>query len=77
MAQLEATDKVDQAAIDIQQTQLGFTQIRSPLDGRAGIHMVDAGNSVRASDTGGIVRISQIHPIAVDFSLPSCEAATK
>ncbi|TPK83014.1 efflux RND transporter periplasmic adaptor subunit [Mesorhizobium sp. B2-4-12] len=71
VAQLEATDKVDQAAIDIAQIQLGFTQIRSPLDGRVGIHMVDAGNIVRASDTGGIVRISQIHPIAVDFSLPS------
>ncbi|QPC93851.1 efflux RND transporter periplasmic adaptor subunit [Mesorhizobium sp. INR15] len=71
VAQLEATDKVDQAAIDIQQIQLGFTQIRSPLDGRAGIHAVDAGNIIRASDTGGIVRISQIHPIAVDFSLPS------
>ncbi|MFB9984363.1 efflux RND transporter periplasmic adaptor subunit [Mesorhizobium kowhaii] len=71
VAQLEATDKVDQAAIDIQQIQLGFTQIRSPLDGKAGIHMVDAGNIVHASDTGGIVRISQIHPIAVDFSLPS------
>lgn len=73
VAQLEATVKVDQAAIDIQQIQLRFTQIRSPLDGRAGIHMVDAGNIIRASDTGGIVRISQIHPIAVDFSLPSAD----
>jgi multidrug efflux system membrane fusion protein len=71
VAQLEATGKVDQAAIDIQQIQLRFTQIRSPLDGRAGIHTVDAGTIVRASDTGGIVRINQIHPIAVDFSLPS------
>ena len=73
VAQLEATVKVDQAAIDIQQIQLRFTQIRSPLDGRAGIHMVDAGNIIRASDTGGIVRISQINPIAVDFSLPSAD----
>jgi len=71
VAQLEATGKVDQAAIDIQQIQLRFTQIRSPLDGRAGIHTVDAGTIVRASDTGGIVRINQINPIAVDFSLPS------
>ncbi|QND55970.1 efflux RND transporter periplasmic adaptor subunit [Mesorhizobium huakuii] len=71
VAQLEATGKVDQAAIDIAQIQLRFTQIRSPLDGRAGIHTVDAGAIIRASDTGGIVRINQIHPIAVDFSLPS------
>ncbi|WP_188394048.1 efflux RND transporter periplasmic adaptor subunit [Mesorhizobium sp. SARCC-RB16n] len=71
VAQLEATDKVDQAAIDIQQIQLRFTQIRSPLDGRVGIHTVDAGTIVRASDTAGIVRINQIHPIAADFSLPS------
>jgi len=75
VAQLEATDKVDQAAIDIARIQLGFTQIRSPLDGRAGIHTVDAGNIVHASDTGGIVRINQIHPIAVDFSLPSSDLA--
>ncbi|WP_296745390.1 efflux RND transporter periplasmic adaptor subunit [Mesorhizobium sp.] len=75
VAQLEATGKVDQAAIDSAQIQLGFTRIRSPLDGRAGIHMVDAGNIVRASDTGGIVRINQIHPIAVDFSLPSADLA--
>ncbi|MGX7873923.1 efflux RND transporter periplasmic adaptor subunit [Mesorhizobium sp. ORM6] len=73
VAQLEATVKVDQATIDIAQIQLRFTQIRSPLDGRAGIHMVDAGTIIRASDTGGIVRISQIHPIAVDFSLPSAD----
>lgn len=73
VAQLEATGKVDQAAIDSARIQLGFTQIRSPLDGRAGIHSVDAGNIVRASDTGGIVRINQIHPIAVDFSLPSAD----
>jgi len=75
VAQLEATAKVDQAAIDIAQIQLAFTQIRSPLDGRTGIHMVDAGNIVRASDTAGIVRINQIHPIAVDFSLPSGDLA--
>jgi len=75
VAQLEAADKVDQAAIDIAQIQVGFTQIRSPLDGRAGIHMVDAGNIVHASDTAGIVRINQIHPVAVDFSLPSVDLA--
>ncbi len=75
VAQLEAADKVDQAAIDIAQIQVGFTQIRSPLDGRAGIHTVDAGNIVHASDTAGIVRINQIHPIAVDFSLPSVDLA--
>ncbi|WP_167391987.1 efflux RND transporter periplasmic adaptor subunit [Mesorhizobium sophorae] len=71
VAQFEATGKVDQAAVDIAQIQLHFTQIRSPLDGRAGIHTVDAGAIIRASDTGGIVRINQLHPIAVDFSLPS------
>jgi multidrug efflux system membrane fusion protein len=71
VAQLEATGKVDHAAIDTAQIQLRFTQIRSPLDGRAGIHLIDAGNIIRASDTSGIVRINQIHPIAVDFSLPS------
>lgn len=70
VAQLQAQLKADQAAIDNAAIQLGFTKIVAPLDGRTGIRMVDEGNLVRASDTTGIVTITQIRPISMLFNLP-------
>jgi membrane fusion protein, multidrug efflux system len=72
VAQLEATVKADQAIIDMAQTQLNYTRIRSPIDGRAGSRVIDAGNFVRgANDTAGIVIINQLNPINVAFALPA------
>jgi membrane fusion protein, multidrug efflux system len=71
VSQLEATVKADQAMIDMAQTQLGYSSIKSPIDGRAGTRLVDAGNIVRATDNGGVVSINQLHPIFVNFSLPA------
>jgi membrane fusion protein, multidrug efflux system len=72
VAQLEATVKADQAMIDMAQTQLNYTRIRSPIDGRAGSRLIDAGNVVRAAnDTAGIVTINQLNPIFVTFALPA------
>jgi membrane fusion protein, multidrug efflux system len=70
-AQLDATVKADQAAIDMARTQLDYTKIRSPIDGRAGTRLIDIGNMIRATDTGGIVTINQMHPIFVSFALPA------
>jgi multidrug efflux system membrane fusion protein len=70
VAQLEASLKADEAAIDAAQVQLNYTRIRSPIDGRAGVRALDVGNMVRATDTTGMVTINQIHPIFVSFSLP-------
>jgi membrane fusion protein, multidrug efflux system len=71
VAQLDASVKADQAAIDMTQVQLNYSHIRSPIDGRAGTRLVDAGNIVRAADATGVVTINQIHPIFVDFALPA------
>lgn len=71
VAQLEGGIKADQAMIDTAQIQLNYTRIRSPIDGRTGARLVDAGNIVHAGDTAGIVTINQIHPIFVSFALPS------
>jgi membrane fusion protein, multidrug efflux system len=72
VAQLEATVKADQAMVDMAQTQLNYTRIRSPIDGRAGSRVIDAGNFVRgANDAAGIVTINQLHPINVTFALPA------
>jgi membrane fusion protein, multidrug efflux system len=71
VAQFEAGIKADQAMIDMAQVQLNYSSIRSPIEGRVGTRLVDAGNIVRATDTTGIVTINQIHPIFVTFSLPA------
>jgi multidrug efflux system membrane fusion protein len=71
VAQLDASLKADQAAIDIAQVQVNYSRIRSPIDGRAGTRLIDAGNIVRAADATGVVTINQVHPIFVDFALPA------
>jgi multidrug efflux system membrane fusion protein len=68
--QLTAQIQGDQAQIDNARTQLGYTTIRSPIEGRTGLRSVDQGNIVRAADTGGIVTIAQIQPISALFTLP-------
>ncbi len=69
--QLEASIQSDQAAIYSAQIQLDYSRIRSPLNGRAGTRLIDAGNMVKATDTGGIVIINQLDPIFVSFPLPA------
>lgn len=71
VTQLEATVKADQALIDMANTQLDYTKIRSPIDGRAGTRLIDIGNMVRSTDTTGIVTINQMNPIYVNFALPA------
>jgi multidrug efflux system membrane fusion protein len=70
VAQQEALVKADQAAIDNMQAMLGYTKIIAPLSGRAGLRQVDQGNIIHASDATGLVIITQLQPIAVQFSLP-------
>jgi multidrug efflux system membrane fusion protein len=70
VAQQEALVKADQAAIDNAQAMLGYTKIIAPLSGRAGLRQVDQGNIIHASDVTGLVIITQLQPIAVQFSLP-------
>jgi len=70
VAALQAQIKADQANIDSARTQLEYSRITSPIDGRTGIRKVDVGNNVRASDTTGIVVVTQVQPITVIFTLP-------
>jgi multidrug efflux system membrane fusion protein len=60
----------DKAAVETARLNLGFADIRAPIDGRLGIRMVDAGNMVRATDSTGLVTISQLKPIFVSFTVP-------
>ena len=68
--QFQAAVQADQAAIEAAKTQLDYTQIKSPIDGRTGVRLVDVGNIVHAADQTGMVVITQMHPISVVFTLP-------
>jgi membrane fusion protein, multidrug efflux system len=71
VGQFEASVAADQAAIDLAQNQLTYARIHSPIDGRVGTRLIDAGNIVKTTDSAGIVSINQLHPIFVNFSLPA------
>jgi multidrug efflux system membrane fusion protein len=67
---LTAQIQADQAAIESAKVQLAYTTIRSPLTGRAGFRLVDPGNIVHATDTNGVLTITQVQPISVIFTAP-------
>jgi membrane fusion protein, multidrug efflux system len=68
--QYTALVQSDQASINNAKANLDYTDVVAPLTGLTGIRQVDEGNIVHATDTTGIVVITQIKPIAVLFSLP-------
>ena len=70
VAQLEAQVQSDQAQIDSARTQLSYTTIVSPIDGRTGFRQVDAGNIVHAADAAGLAVLTTLRPILVQFTLP-------
>jgi len=69
VAQLEAVVRQDQAAIETAQTNLDYTTIVAPIDGRVGMRMIDTGNIVRASDATGLTTVAALQPISVVFTL--------
>jgi multidrug efflux system membrane fusion protein len=70
VAQLEGAVRADQAQIDNEKLQLVYCKITAPLSGRVGLRLVDQGNIVHATDTTGLVVITQVQPIADIFTLP-------
>jgi len=70
VAQLQAAIKGDEAQINTAKINLGYTDIRSPIDGRLGARLVDKGNIVHANDNTPLVMITEFKPIFVSFTLP-------
>jgi membrane fusion protein, multidrug efflux system len=66
----EGTIAADKAAIENAQLNLTYCYIKSPIDGRIGLRQVDPGNYVTAAGGTAMVVITQLHPIAVIFTLP-------
>ena len=68
--QASGTVASDQANVAAAQINLGYTNVTSPITGRAGLRQVDLGNTVSAGQTNGIVVVTQEQPITVLFTLP-------
>jgi len=70
VGQFDGAIASDQSQIDNAKLQLTYSRITAPISGRIGLRLVDAGNIVHASDTNGLLVITQLQPISVIFSLP-------
>jgi membrane fusion protein, multidrug efflux system len=68
--QFEGTIKADQSQVDNAKLQLIYCRITAPITGRVGLRLVDVGNMVHASDTTGLLVITQVQPITLVFTLP-------
>jgi membrane fusion protein, multidrug efflux system len=70
VGQFDGAIKSDEAQINSAKLNLTYSRITSPINGRVGLRLVDPGNIVHATDTNGMLVITQVQPIAVDFTLP-------
>jgi multidrug efflux system membrane fusion protein len=68
VAQAEGVLRADQGQIEAVKLNLEYCRITAPLNGRVGLRLVDPGNIVHASDTTGLVVITQMDPISVLFT---------
>lgn len=70
VGQFEGSIKGDQGAIDSAKLQIVYSHVTAPISGRIGLRLVDVGNIVHATDSTGLLVITQLQPIAVIFALP-------
>lgn len=70
LAVATAVIKADEAAIQGIELQLSYCSIYSPIDGKAGVILIQQGNLVKANDSNPLVVINQISPIFASFNVP-------
>jgi multidrug efflux system membrane fusion protein len=68
--QYKATLISDQSQVDNAKLQLIYARITAPVTGRVGLRLVDPGNIIHATDTTGMLILTQLNPITVIFPLP-------
>jgi membrane fusion protein, multidrug efflux system len=68
-----ANAQKSQAAVEAAQVNLDYCYIRSPINGRAGLRLVDVGNVVTGGNGGGggavLLTIQGLDPIYTDFTV--------
>ncbi|SDY58299.1 efflux RND transporter periplasmic adaptor subunit [Acinetobacter kyonggiensis] len=67
--QLKGQIQANQAQVDAAKLQLSYTKIYSPIAGRVGFKQKDAGNLIQANEEAGLVTVTQVHPIYVQFAV--------
>ena len=70
---LAATVALDKAAANVAQLNLGYTQIRSPIDGKTGALLVQPGNMISGTPSAALVTINKLQPIKLAFDLPQSD----
>jgi len=65
----EGTVKVDQGIVDNAKLQVTYSRITAPVSGLIGLRLVDPGNIVHATDSTGMLVITQMQPITVIFPI--------
>jgi len=78
----EGTVKADEGTLDSAKVNLEYCHIRSPIEGRVGLRLVDPGNIVQANSTTSLAVLTQLQPITVIFTvaednLPQIQAAVQ
>ncbi len=68
-----AAVQADKAAVETARVNLGYTDIRAPIGGRAGAILVNLGNLVKANDANALTTLNQISPIYVAFNIPEAQ----
>jgi membrane fusion protein, multidrug efflux system len=68
--QYQGAVQIDKGQIAGAKINLIYCRITSPVDGRVGLRLVDPGNFVQTSDTGGIAVINTLNPITIIFTIP-------
>jgi multidrug efflux system membrane fusion protein len=68
--QLIASIAMDDAQINTAKINLAWCTITAPFDGRVGLREIDPGNFIRAAEVSAVMPLSQLHPIAVTFTVP-------
>ena len=73
--QLEGTVTTDRAQVGTARLNLGFSRVTAPVAGRVGLLVVDVGNYISAGAANGIVVLTAVNPIDVEFTLPQDEVS--
>ena len=73
--QFDGAIEADEGQLHSARLQLSYSRITAPFAGRVGLRLIDPGNIVHANDANGLFVLTQVHPIAVVFSLPQDELA--
>ncbi|GAC1046133.1 hypothetical protein thsrh120_61380 [Rhizobium sp. No.120] len=66
---MDATAASGKAALETAKLNLEFATITAPIDGRVGLRQQQEGGILRTTDATGVATVTQMRPIAVEFTL--------